>query len=44
MIKVLGYIKKNLSENGYAVIGNYFNCDGDVAVFQEILDGFGFKI
>lgn len=44
MIKVLGYIKKNLNENGYAVIGNYFNCDGDVAVFQEILDGFGFRI
>ena len=44
MIKVLGYVKKNLNLNGYAVIGNYFHCEGDVAVFQEILDGFGFRI
>jgi hypothetical protein len=34
MIKILGYIKKNLSENGYTVIGNYFNCVGDVGVFE----------
>ena len=33
MIKVLGYIKKNLNEHGYAVLGNYFNCEGDMAVF-----------
>lgn len=44
MIKILGFIKKNLNENGYAVIGNYFNCDGDMGVFEELLDGFGFKI
>lgn len=44
MIKVLGYIKKNLTENGYAVIGNYFDCEGDSAVFEQIIEGFGFKI
>lgn len=33
MIKVLGYIKRNLNEGGYAVIGNYFNCEGDIGVF-----------
>lgn len=44
MIKILGYIKKNMNEHGYAVIGNYFNCDGDEGVFEELLDGFGFKI
>lgn len=44
MIKVLGYVKKNLSEGGYAVIGNYFNSEGDMAVFEEILEGFGFRI
>lgn len=33
-----------MNEHGYAVIGNYFNCDGDEGVFEELLDGFGFKI
>lgn len=44
LMKVLSYIKKNLNENGYAVIGNYFNCDGDSGVFEKILEGFGFRI
>lgn len=44
MIKILGYIKKNLNDTGYAVIGHYFNFNEDVGVFEELLDGFGFKI
>lgn len=43
-MKVLSYIKRNLNENGYAIIGNYFNCDGDSGVFEKILEGFGFRI
>ena len=44
MIKILTFIKKNMSWNGYAVIGNYFTAEGEIKVFEELIDAFGFKI
>lgn len=44
LIRILGYMKNNMAEGGYAVIGNYFDYDGDIEVFESLLEGFGFKV
>ena len=44
IIKIMTFIKKNMSENGYAVVGNYFTAEGEIKVFEELIDAFGLKI
>lgn len=44
IIKILSYVRRNLNENGYFVIGNTFNSDGEITVFEELVNSFGFTI
>jgi len=41
---MLGYIKKNLSSCGYAVVGNGFANEDELRVFEEMIESFGLKI
>ena len=44
MIKIIGYIRRNLNENGYVVFGNAFTSEGEINVFEELISSFGFVI
>lgn len=44
LMKVLGFINKNISKNGYVVFGRYFDSEGENAVFEELFSSLGFRI
>jgi hypothetical protein len=44
VIKVLGYIKHHLADNGYAVYGDFFEEEGEIAVLEELIRVYGLKI
>ena len=37
-------MNKNISKNGYAVFGKYFDSEGENTVFEELFESLGFRI